>query len=89
MSRKVHVTGYTELDNLEVATKIVNSLGWNISLYQEKDGKWIVFGGDQRIFSSDHLGEIESFIVGMSLGLAVLPEKVIADIKKITGLDEI
>lgn len=88
MSRKVYVTGYTDLENLEVATKLLNSLGWNISLYQEKDGTYIVFGGDQRIFSSDHLGEIESFVVGMSLGLAVLPEEVIADIKKITGLDD-
>lgn len=58
--------------NLEGAISFLNSLGWNLTMNDDQN-KWYLYGGDQMIFSGDSEENIEIFILGMALSLAVLP----------------
>lgn len=71
---------------LDEAVKFLNSLDWNLS-FQEKDGEWIIFTGDQRIFTAETETEFHAFVLGMALGLRVLPKEVLDQIRKITGME--
>ncbi len=68
--------------DMQGAISFLNGLGWNIS-FSESAGQRKVFGGDRLLFSTEYEKEVESFIFGMALGLAVLPDKVIDEIRKI------
>jgi hypothetical protein len=67
------MTGRIPDDSWEGAVKFLNTLDWNLSTVGD-NGKWSLYGGDQRIFSSDSEGELETFVLGMTLGLVVLPD---------------
>jgi hypothetical protein len=72
-------------EDFKGAVKFLNSLDWNISI-SSSDNRSKVFAGSQLLFSSSNEKEVESFIFGMALGLAVLPEEVLDLIRKIIGV---
>jgi len=69
-------------ENFAGAVSFLNSLGWNIT-FSESGKQKKIFAGDQLLFSSSNRREIDSFIFGMALGLAVLPEEVLDRIRNI------
>ena len=69
-------------ENYQGAVSFLNSLDWNISFY-EVDDQRKVFSGDRLLFSSEHEKEVEAFIFGMALGLAVLPDEILDRIREI------
>ena len=73
-------------EQLDEAVKFLNSLDWNLS-FQEKNGEWIIFAGDQRIFTAETEAEFHAFVLGMALGLRVLPKEVLDQIRKIIGME--
>lgn len=64
------------------AVSFLNSLDWNIEITESKNQKKVITG-DRLLFSSNNEKEIESFIFGMAIGLAVLPEEVLNHVRKI------
>lgn len=68
--------------DIQGAISFLNSLDWNIS-FSETAGQRKVFGGDRLLFSSEHEKEVEAFIFGMALGLAVLPDEILDRIREI------
>lgn len=73
---------YVPNNNLEGAVQFLNELSWNLS-WHEKNSNWTLYGGDQSIISFDSKDELEAFILGMAIGLAVLPNEIIQQIKKL------
>ena len=67
--------------DLDDALKIVNDLYWNIT-FREKNERWQLFTRDQLIGTFESRLEMDSFILGMSLALGVLPPEIIDQIKK-------
>jgi hypothetical protein len=63
------------------AINFLNSLEWNL-MKVELDGQWILFSGDQKIISAQTENEVNSFILGMALGLAVLPKEILTEMRK-------
>lgn len=45
-------------------------LFWNLTIFQEPEGKWHVKGGEALIFSADASDEVEAFLYGMGLAYA-------------------
>jgi len=72
MAYELKMSGRIPGDGLEGAFEFLNSFDWNLSILR-KEEKWMLFGGDQMIFSCDIQDALESFVLGMALGLAVLP----------------
>jgi len=68
--------------DIEGALSLLNSLGWNISERVTSD-QIKLFAGDRWLISSSNKQEVESFIFGMALSLAVLPEEILNQIRKI------
>jgi hypothetical protein len=63
--------------------KYLNSLSWHLR-WNEKDGRWVLWSGDRLLFSARTEKELEAFILGMTIGLAVLPQNIIDQIKDLT-----
>lgn len=80
MAYELIMTGRIPDDSWEGAVKFLNTLDWNLSIVRD-NGRWSLYGGDQRIFSSDSEGELETFVLGMALGLAVLPDDFLDQIR--------
>ena len=59
-----------------------NELGWNLTIHKTNN-QWHLFGGDRLIITTETEGELESFVLGMALGLSVLPEHIIQEIQRI------
>ncbi len=68
--------------NWQAAVDILNGLSWNLS-WVEQDGRWHLWGGNQKIFIADSEGEFQAFLRGMALGLAVLPESILEQIRRL------
>lgn len=64
--------------------KFLNALSWNLN-WNKKDGKWRLFAGDRLLFGPCTKTELEAFVLGMTIGLAVLPEKIISQIKDLAA----
>ncbi|MEP7134114.1 MAG: hypothetical protein ABI904_04190 [Chloroflexota bacterium] len=72
---------FNDLNNV---LKIVNDVNWNIN-FREKGSEWELFNDNQLIGTFDNRNEMESFIVGMALGLGSLPPEIVDQIKKYIG----
>jgi hypothetical protein len=70
--------------SVEGAIEFLNTLSWNISLTQ-RDGKWIAMGGEHDLAVTDSEAELEAFLIGMTIGLAVLADSILAQIKKLVA----
>jgi len=68
--------------NWQGGVKFLNTLSWNLQ-WGEKDGEWRLGAGDHLLFSAGTEKELEAFILGMTIALAVLPERIIEEIKEI------
>lgn len=71
-------------DDWQGAVEILNDLGWNLT-WKEHDGQWWLWGGEPTIFVGDTEGEFQAFLWGMALGLAVLPDSILEQIRQIAN----
>jgi hypothetical protein len=69
-------------DTIPDAINFLNSLEWNL-MKIEMDEQWILFSGDQIIITAQTEIEVNSFILGMALGLAVLPKEILKKIRNV------
>lgn len=76
--------GYVPNDNWQGAVDFLNHLSWNLS-WQEVEGEWRLRGGDQLLFKGENKAEMESFLCGMAISLAVLPDKVLKQVRQIAS----
>lgn len=68
-------------EGLEGAIKFLSEdLDWNLTIRQVND-EWCLRSGDQLLFVSSTKEELEAFLWGMALSFAVLPSKIIEQIK--------
>jgi hypothetical protein len=72
---------YVPGDSMEESIEFLNSLSWNISLGQH-DGLWLAFAGERLLVEANTEHELEAFILGMTIALAVLPGSILDDIRK-------
>ncbi len=69
-------------DDWQDAVVFLNDLGWNLS-WKYLEDQWHLWSGDQKLFLSNSDNEIQAFICGMAIGLAVLPDFLLDKIKQI------
>ena len=67
--------------NLEGGIELANRLGWGISVQMAGEG-YVVSSGDEPILRAEHKDAIQSFIYGLGLAYAILPEKVFSSLEK-------
>lgn len=69
-------------NNLDGAISFLDSLDWNITI--KKSNEMVrVYAGEPLLYKSSNNQEIEAFIYGMALSLAVLPGEIINRIREI------
>jgi hypothetical protein len=52
----------------------------------EQDGQqWLAFAGERLLVATHTKQELEAFIMGMTIGLAVLPKSMLDDIRKLVA----
>jgi hypothetical protein len=64
--------------------RFLNTLAWNIT-WGEEHGQWKLWAGDRLLFSANQRSERDAFVLGMTIALAVLPERIIDEIKDLTS----
>ncbi len=69
--------------NTSESIKFLNSLSWNIS-WRQVGEQWKAFAGDRLLIATDTKPELEAFILGMTIALAVLPNSILNEIRKYT-----
>ena len=67
--------------SLEGGIDLANRLDWGISVQMAGDG-YVVSRGDEPILRAEHKDAIQSFIYGLGLAYAILPEKVFISLEK-------
>ena len=61
---------------------------WNVSVTNVGD-KWFVLAGDKPILSSDSHDEIAVFLYGMALAYSVIPDHMLEELRRETGIDDV
>ena len=69
-------------NDIKDAIGILERLDWNLT-YQKSGDSWKLFGGDQLIITTKTESELNAFIFGMALGISVLPDEILDQIRKI------
>ncbi len=72
---------YFPAGNLEGGIELANRLDWGISVQIAGDG-FVVSSGDEPILRAEHKDAIQSFIYGLGLAYAILPEQVFSSLEK-------
>ena len=67
--------------NLEGGIELANRLDWGISVQMAGDG-FVVSSGDEPILRAEHKDAMQSFIYGLGLAYAILPEQVFSTLEK-------
>ena len=67
--------------NLEGGIELANRLDWGISVKMAGDG-YVVSSGDEPILRTEHKDALQSFIYGLGLAYAILPEEVFISLEK-------
>jgi len=67
--------------NLEGGIQLANRLDWGITVKMAGDG-FVVSSGDKPILRVDHKDALQSFIYGLGLAYAILPEEVFISLEK-------
>jgi len=67
--------------NLEGGIRLANRLGWDIFVQMAGEG-YVVSSGDEPILRVDHKDALQSFIYGLGLAYAILPEEVYTALEK-------
>ena len=68
----------------EGGVDFLNSLSWNIK-WRNESRRWKAFAGDRLLVAVETKAELGAFILGMAIGLRVLPEAMLADIRKLVA----
>jgi hypothetical protein len=76
--------GKDYFDDWRQAIDLLNSLGWNLS-WKEHESRWHLWTGDKPLFVGDTAGEFQSFVCGVAIGLAVLPDSILEQIRQIAN----
>lgn len=71
---------------LEGGIDLANRLDWGLSVQMASDG-YVVSSGDEPILRTESKDALQSFIYGMGLAYAILPEKLFALLER--ALNEI
>ncbi len=69
---------------LEGCIEFLNDLSWNISLVKGNQ-QWKAFAGDRLLVATNTQEELQAFLLGMTIGLAVLPDSILSEIKKLVA----
>ena len=75
---------YVPSGTLEEGIEFLNSLSWNIRWMQD-GGQWKAFSGERLLVATNTRHELEAFILGMTIALAVLPGPMLDDIRKLVA----
>jgi len=67
--------------NLEGGIELANRLEWGITVQMAGDG-YVVSSGDEPILRVDHKDALQSFIYGLGLAYAILPDEVFISLEK-------
>ena len=67
--------------NLEGGIELANRLDWGISVRMAGDG-YVVSSGGNPILRTEHKDALQSFLYGLGLAYAILPEKVFTSLEK-------
>lgn len=67
--------------NLEGGIDLANRLDWGLSVQMAGDG-YVVSSGDEPILRVEQKDALQSFIYGLGLAYAILPEQVFASLEK-------
>ena len=70
--------------NIGGAIEFLNTLSWDISLAQE-DARWEAYSGERSLVAVKSAAELEAFLLGMTVGLAVLPVSILDEIKRLVA----
>ena len=76
--------GYVPNNNWKGAVDFLNNLCWHLS-WQEAERQWGLWGGDQLLFIGDTRADMEAFLCGMTISLAVLPDEMLEQIRQIAS----
>ena len=68
----------------EGSIEFLNSLSWDIRL-DSQGGKWRALSGEHILAAASTKEELEAFILGMTIGLAVLPGSMLDEIRKLVA----
>jgi len=71
-------------DDWQDAIDVLNNLAWNLS-WQEHNGRWHLWSGDQKLFVGDTDAEFQAFLCGMAISFAVLPDSILEQIMQIAN----
>lgn len=75
----------THIGSLEEAKELINRFCWNLRI-GESNGRWFVTTGSDSektvIFSADSRDAVDSFVYGMALAYAGIPEHLISSLEK-------
>jgi hypothetical protein len=75
---------YVPGGTLEESAEFLNSLAWNIAWTQD-GGQWKAFSGERLLVAVNTERELEAFILGMTIALAVLPGAMLDNIRKLVA----
>jgi hypothetical protein len=75
---------YFPKGNLEGGIDLANRLDWGITVSQAGDS-FVVVSGDEPILRTDSKDALQSFIYGLGLAYAILPEKLFDQIEAALG----
>jgi hypothetical protein len=75
---------YVPGGTLEESIKFLNSLSWNIS-WKQSGEQWKAWSGEGLLVATHTKRELEAFILGMTISLAVLPKSMLDDIRKLVA----
>ena len=67
--------------NLEGGIDLANRLDWGISVQMAGDG-YVVSSGDEPILRVDQKDALQSFIYGLGLAYAILPDEVFISLER-------
>ena len=71
-------------DGWQGTADTLNGLIWNLS-WREHHDQWHLWTGDQKLFIGDTEHELQAFLCGMALSLAVLPDSLLEQIRQIAS----
>ena len=75
-----HVPG----KSIDECIQFLNDLSWNIILEVEGNHE-IAYAGDRLLVQTDTKRELEAFLFGMTISLAVLSDDILEDIKRLAA----
>jgi hypothetical protein len=73
---------YVPGGNIEESIEFLDTLFWNIH-WRQDEKQWKAFAGDRLLVVTDTKRELEALILGMTIALAVLPDSILDEIKKL------